>query len=294
MVGGKNRLAALACFIVPALFCMAAVCQHPGTPNNHKPDAASAHRTLLWNDEFDGSSGSMPDPKKWLIVQNGSGFGNGELETYTERSTNLHEQNGHLVITARKETFTGKDGLARDYTSARIETQGRFELKYGRVEARIKLPKGKGIWPAIWLLGNDFKEVGWPLCGEIDMMENVGIEPSTVHGSLHGPGYSGGNPLTGTFTLPGQARFSDDYHLFAIDWSPREIRFYVDGHLYETQSADSLPPGKRWVFDHPFYIVLNVAVGGFWPGNPDATTHFPARMLVDYVRVYKLDEQLTH
>jgi beta-glucanase (GH16 family) len=164
-------------------------------------------------------------------------------------------------------------------------------MKYGRIEARIKLPKGQGLWPAFWLLGSDFSHLGWPACGEIDIMENIGSEPSKVHGSLHGPGYSGGHPLSGVFTLPDQTRFGDDYHVFAIEWEPRAIRFYVDGTLYETQTPDNVPAGERWVFDHPFYLVLNVAVGGYWPGNPDATTKFPESMLVDYVRVYRLGDE---
>jgi beta-glucanase (GH16 family) len=139
------------------------------------------------------------------------------------------------------------------------------------------------------MLGANYEQIGWPACGEIDIMENVGFEPSKVHGSLHGPGYSGGSPLTGVYSLPDQSHFSDDYHVFAIEWEPRVIRFYVDGTLFETQSADSVPAG-HWAFDHSFFLVLNVAVGGYWPGNPDATTELPQSMLVDWVRVYKIGE----
>lgn len=287
MIRFKDCVEGLALSLTAALLIPAAISQSPGTHKAANADDAATHRTLLWSDEFNGPNGSAPDATKWKAVNNDSGYGNHELEYYTDRPSNVREENGNLVITARKETFTGKDGQQRNYTSARVESEGRFELKYGRVEARIKLPRGQGIWPAFWMLGSNFKSVGWPACGEIDIMENVGFEPSTVHGSLHGPGYSGGNPLAGIFTLPDQKRFSDSYHLFAIEWSPKKIRFYVDDHLFETQSADSLPPGKRWAFDHPFFIVLNVAVGGYWPGNPDATTPFPERMLVDYVRVYR-------
>jgi beta-glucanase (GH16 family) len=261
----------------------------PTKPQN--PDSAGKDRTLIWSDEFNGPDGAMPDPAKWAVVSNGSGYGNNELEYYTDRPSNLHEENGKLVITARKEAYAGHDGIARDYTSGRIQSQGRFELKYGRIEARIKLPKGQGIWPAFWLLGTDFDQIGWPACGEIDIMENVGFEPSRVHGSLHGPGYSGGHPLTGAYTLPNKDRFSDGFHVFAIEWEPQTVRFYVDDVLYETQTADHLPPGTHWAFDHPFFVVLNVAVGGYWPGNPDATTPFPATMQVDYVRVYRLGEE---
>jgi beta-glucanase (GH16 family) len=251
-------------------------------------DAYSSARTLIWNDEFNGPDGSRPDPAKWVVVTNDSGYGNNELEYYTDHPANVHEQNGSLVITARREPLVGSDGQKRSYTSGRIESRGRFEFKFGRVEARIKLPKDQGIWPAFWMLGSDIDRIGWPACGEIDIMENVGFEPSRVHGSLHGPGYSGGNPLTGVYTLPDQGRFSDDYHVFAVEWEPRAIRFYVDDVLYETQTPDNLPAGQHWVFDHPFFVVLNVAVGGYWPGNPDDTTKFPQSMLVDYVRVYRL------
>lgn len=276
--------------LAAALCLPQAICQSSNIQTARKADTAQTSRTLLWSDEFNGPNGSMPDPKKWVAVNNDSGYGNRELEYYTDRSANLHEENGNLIITARKETFTGKDGQTRAYTSGRIETRGLFNVKYGRIEARIKVPSGKGFWPAFWLLGSDFGKIGWPDCGEIDVMENVGFEPSTVHGSLHGPGYSGSNPLSGIYTLPGKQRFSAGFHVFAIEWEPKEIRFYVDGHLYETQKASDLPAGKHWAFDHPFYIVLNLAVGGYWPGNPDATTHFPASMLVDYVRVYRLNE----
>jgi beta-glucanase (GH16 family) len=256
-------------------------------------DHVGSKWTLVWNDEFDGPDGSMPDPNKWSIVRDGSGSGNQELEYYTGQPSNLHIEGGKLVITARKESFTGADGIVRDYTSARLETAGHFQQEYGRVEARIKIPKGQGIWPAFWMLGSDYSSVGWPACGEIDIMENVGFEPEKTHGTLHGPGYSGNNPLTGTYTLPNHEAMSDDFHVFAVEWAPEVVRFYVDGHLFETRTVDSIPSGKRWVFDHPFYILLNVAVGGAWPGNPDGATPFPATMLVDYVRVYSLQPAKT-
>ena len=268
--------------------CAALRSAEPGKPQSG--DASAKALTLVWSDEFNGPNGSAPDPAKWTAVTNDSGYGNRELEFYTPRSQNVHLQNGSLVITARREETTGPDGQPRNYTSARLESRGLFDLKYGRVEARIKLPKGQGIWPAFWMLGTNFDQVGWPACGEVDIMENVGYEPAKVHGSLHGPGYSGGNPLTGVYTLPDPARFSDDYHVFAIEWEPRVIRFYVDGILYETQTADRVAAG-HWAFDHSFYLVLNVAVGGYWPGNPDATTEFPQSMWVDWVRVYKMGEE---
>jgi beta-glucanase (GH16 family) len=268
-----------------------AIAAHAGGPKKSGAESAEKARTLIWSDEFNGPDGSMPDPAKWAVITNGSGYGNRELEYYTGRATNIHEQSGNLVINARRESFTGPDGLARNYTSARIESQGRFELKYGRIEARIKIPQGQGIWPAFWMLGSDYDRIGWPACGEMDIMENVGFEPSRIHGSLHGPGYSGGHPLSGFYTLPNQGRFSDGFHVFAIEWEPGTVRFYVDDLLYETQTADNVPAGTHWAFDHPFFLVLNVAVGGYWPGDPDASTPFPATMLVDYVRVYRMGEE---
>jgi beta-glucanase (GH16 family) len=273
------------------LIVLPASAQASGPKPVRKADLDRGARTLVWSDEFNSAGSSVPDPSKWKIVTNGSGFGNQELEYYTGRATNIREQNGHLIITARKENYTGHDGTSRNYTSARIESQGLFELKYGRIEARIKVPRGRGVWPAFWMLGSDYNAIGWPACGEVDIMENVGSEPSRIHGSLHGPGYSGGNPLTGVFDLPNRERFSDDYHVFAVEWEPQTMRFYVDNVLYETQNAGNLSPGKTWAFDHPFFLVLNVAVGGYWPGSPDATTQFPTSMLVDYVRVYRLGDQ---
>jgi len=215
----------------------------------------------------------------------GGGWSNHELESYTNRAPNAHVQNGNLVITAKKEIYKGTDGITRQYTSARLKTLGLFEQKYGRLEARIKIPRGQGVWPAFWMLGNNIGTVDWPDCGEIDIMENVGKEPDKVYGTIHGPGYWGGNGLGGSYTLP-SGKFADNFHVFAVEWEPSTVRFYVDGNLYETRTPADLPAGKAWVFDHPFFILLNVAVGGDWPGSPDRTTIFPQQMLVDYVKVY--------
>ena len=268
--------------------------------------------TLVWSDEFDGPDGSAPDPKKWTYDIGGNGWGNHELEYYTNRPRNVSIRNGNLVITAVKEKYSGpgeaprtatKDASAgqaadktaasvevtRHYTSARLKTQGLFSQAYGRFEARIKIPYGHGMWPAFWMLGDDIEKLGWPRCGEIDIMENIGKEPSKVHGSLHGPGPSdtvpGTDDLTATYTLP-HGRFADTFHVFAAEWEPKTIRFYVDGQLYGTGTPADLPHGTGWTFDHPFFLLLNLAVGGNWPGSPDASTHFPQQMLVDYVRVY--------
>jgi beta-glucanase (GH16 family) len=237
---------------------------------------------LVFSDEFNGPKGTAVDTSKWTLINKGDGFGNNELEFYTNRTDNSAlDGDGSLVITAKKESYMG-----RDYTSARLESKGKFERAYGRVEARLKLPRGQGIWPAFWMLGNDISSAPWPNCGEIDIMENIGKEPSIVHGSLHGPGYSGGNPLGAAYTLPNGEKFADAFHVFAVEWETDVIRFYIDDHLYETRTPKDVPANGRWVYDHPFLLLLNVAVGGQWPGSPDGTTVFPQTMLVDYVRVY--------
>jgi beta-glucanase (GH16 family) len=242
---------------------------------------------LTWSDDFNGAAGSVPDASKWTHEVGGGGFGNNELQTYTARPENVScDGRGNLVIRAIKETLTGPDGIAREYTSGRIITKGKFSQRYGRFEARMKIPAGQGIWPAFWMMGDNIDEVGWPACGEIDIMENIGREPGIVYGSLHAPDYNGGNSFTAGFMLPERARFADDFHVFAVEWEPDCIRFYVDGILYYTKTAASMAP-KRWNFDRPFFILLNVAVGGSWPGSPDATSTYPQEMLVDYVRVYQ-------
>lgn len=256
-------------------------------PSGNFPAGKAKHAwKLVWSDEFNAPDGSAPDPKKWHLEVSGRGFGNQELEYYTDRAKNVHIAKGNLVITALAEDFTGPDNVTRHYTSARLHTAGLFEQKYGRFEARIHIPRGQGMWPAFWMLGADAQTNKWPNNGEIDIMENIGREPAKIHGSLHGPGYSGGSPLTGAYSLA-KGEFADGFHIFAVEWTPEAISFFVDGKLYETQTPDSLGGGKHWVFDHPFYLLLNLAVGGNWPGSPDATTKFPQTMLVDYVRVYQ-------
>ncbi len=245
--------------------------------------------TLVWSDEFSGADGSGVDTTKWTALTGGDGWGNQEREYYTQDLANAQIQGGNLVITA---TTAGASAHTCwygqcQYTSARLQTLGNFEQTYGRFEARMKIPRGQGLWPAFWMLGNDIGTAGWPTCGEIDIMENIGKEPGTVHGSMHGPGYSGGNPLTASYVLPGGAKLADDFHLYAVEWETGVVRFYIDTTLYETRTPADVPAGKKWVYDHPFFMLLNVAVGGGWPGDPDGTTVFPQTMLVDYVRVYQ-------
>jgi len=241
----------------------------------------------VWSDEFDGPTGSAVDLSKWSFDIGGNGWGNNELETYTSRTANSELVGGQLAIRALKETFAGPDKITRNYTSARLLTKNKFSQAYGRFEARIKISYGQGIWPAFWMLGDNIDTVHWPTCGEIDIMENIGKEPSRIHGTLHGPGYSAGSGITAPYALPNGQKFSDDFHTFAVEWEPKVIRFYVDGVLYKKRTPADLPAGRSWVFDRPFFIILNVAVGGSWPGNPDTTTIFPQQMLVDYVRVYQ-------
>jgi beta-glucanase (GH16 family) len=274
---GLTRTLTRACFILLAARTTL-VAQSLETPN--------PNWRLTWSDEFNGPNGSSPDPAKWVYETGGNGFGNNELETYTNRPVNAHQEDGHLVITARKEDLTGPDGIPRHYTSARLNTKGLFSQAYGRFEARIQLPAGKGIWPAFWLLGDDIDTNPWPKCGEIDIMENIG-NPTEVHSTLHGPGYSGAHPITAKFTLPTGEAINTAFHLYSVEWTPNDIKFFVDDHLITHRTPADLPPGTHWAFDHPFFIILNLATGGAWPGNPDETTTFPQKMLIDYVRVYQ-------
>jgi beta-glucanase (GH16 family) len=243
-----------------------------------------------WSDEFNEPAGTKPVPTKWGYKLGGDGFGNGERQLYTDSARNAAtDGDGNLVITAIKETPPGSSCWygACQYTSARLRNANLFSQQYGRFEARIKIPAGKGIWPAFWMIGDDPKDVGWPERGEIDVMEIVGHEPGRVHGSLHGPGYSGASPVTKSYALPSGQSFADGYHTFAVEWEPDVVRFYADDQNYETRTPADLPPGTRWVYDHPFSIIMNLAVGGQWPGDPDASTTFPAQMKIDRVRVFQ-------
>jgi beta-glucanase (GH16 family) len=267
---------------VAAMITLAA-CTSPG-------GALTPDWTLVWSDEFDGPAGAPVDTAKWVADTGGHGWGNQERQYYTLPGMNASlDGSGRLVITARAEPSDSPYrcwyGVCR-FTSARLKTKGRFEPTYGRVEARIRIPRTQGIWPAFWMLGGDIDQVGWPESGEIDVMENIGREPAIVHGTIHGPGYSGGSGIGGSYTLTAGS-FADDYHVFAVEWMPNEIRWLVDGNEYRRITPAALPAGTRWVFNHPFFILLNVAVGGAWPGEPDASTVVPQQMLVDYVRVYR-------
>jgi len=239
---------------------------------------------LVWHDEFDGNSLKT---SKWQLEVNARGGGNNELQYYTARPENASVTNGVLAIQALRETFSGPEG-ARNYTSARLNTRNRGDWKYGRFDIRASLPVGKGIWPAIWMLPSDRQYGGWPNGGEIDIMELVGHEPARVHGTLHYGDDTKGHLFRGdSFTLP-SGGFSHGFHTFRLDWEPGEFRWYVDDKLYQTQKSwhtrGHLFPAP---FDQSFHLILNLAVGGNWPGNPDKTTNLPQQFLIDYVRVYQ-------
>ena len=266
--------------VVVAIFA-AAACTGRATPSAKTP---------IWRDEFDGPAGASFDRAKWAADTGGKGWGNQEREFYTTRAENVSmDGKGHLVITALAEpassTYQCWYGKCL-YSSTRLKTKGLFAQTYGRFEARIRIPRGQGLWPAFWMLGDDINAVGWPQSGEIDIMENIGREPAIAHGTLHGPGYSGAQGISRADTLSSGA-YADDFHIYAVEWRPNEIKWFVDGRQYHRMTPADLPPGTKWVFDHPFFLLLNVAVGGGWPRDPDATTIFPQQMVVDYVRVYR-------
>ena len=240
---------------------------------------------MIWADEFDRPNGSGPDPEKWSFNTGGGGWGNGERQYYTDRLENASIEDGTLMICAREEE---EHHRGYRYTSARLVTKGKGDWTYGRIEVRARLPYGQGIWPAIWMLPSHMEYGGWPMGGEIDIMEMLGQNPTRVYGTLH---Y--GNPHTHTghyYNLRGGGTFADGFHVFALEWEPGEIRWYVDGYHYQTQTQwftskrDTEYPAP---FDRPFHLLLNVAVGGHWPGSPDETTVFPQCMVLDYVRVYQ-------
>jgi beta-glucanase (GH16 family) len=239
---------------------------------------------LVWSDEFDGA---RLDYNKWAVEENAHGGGNGEEQFFVDRPENVRVENGNLIIEARKERFESS-GQLRQYTSGRIRTKYRADWKYGRVEVRAKLPTGRGLWPAIWMLPTQDHYGGWAASGEIDIMELIGHEPNTVHGTLHYGSQWPHNVHTGKPFVLASGTFAGDFHVFALEWEQGVIRWSVDGALYQTQTewrSDGGPfPAP---FDQPFYLILNVSVGGQWPGPPDAETVFPQRMLVDYIRVFQ-------
>lgn len=238
-------------------------------------------KSMVWSDEFNQTSLDM---NSWNYETGGYWFNN-EIQYYRGGTANTALQNGKLVITAKRETYQN-----REHTSARLTTEGKVEYKYGRIDVRAKLTKGQGIWPAIWMLGDDMSSVGWPACGELDMMELLGHEPHKIHGSInYGPqGNSWAHTKTTSYSLPvSEGDFSDKYHVFSVLWEENSIKYYVDDNLYATYNPNNIAGGQAWRFNHPFFFILNIAVGGDWPGNPDPTTIFPQQMLIDYIRIFQ-------
>ncbi|MFR0357459.1 lectin [Streptomyces sediminimaris] len=269
-----------------ALSAVLAASAATGAAHAEAPDAsptATAAAAVAFSDTFDGPAGAPVDASKWQ-TETGDNVNNHERQYYTAGTHNAAlDGQGHLVITARKENPANYQcwyGTCQ-YTSARLNTAGKFNAQYGHVEARMKIPRGQGMWPAFWMLGTP---VNWPDSGEIDVMENVGYEPSTVHGTIHGPGYSGSGGIGAPYTLPGGQAFADAFHTFAVDWAPDSLTWSVDGHVYQHRTPADLG-GKTWVFNKPFFLILNLAVGGYWPGDPDNTTSFPQQLVVDSVSV---------
>jgi beta-glucanase (GH16 family) len=262
--------------------------------NDRAAASAPAQWKLAWSDEFNGRPGAAPNARVWGreigdgVAIGNPGWGNDELEYYTDSTANAAtDGRGNLAITAK-----AADGTLQcyygpcKYTSARLLTKNRFEIAYGRVEARIKVPRGAGLWPAFWMLGSDIDEVPWPKTGEIDIMENVGRLPNQVFGTLHGPGYSGGQSYGRSIDLGKPV--ADDFHTFAVEWQPNKVTWLLDGAPYFTATPnDAFLQGKQWVYNHPFFMLLNVAVGGNFGGAVGADTTFPQQMLVDYVRLYQ-------
>ncbi len=276
MIRTRRRLRQAA---LNALCALALLALNSGCNQNASP--TKVNWTLAWQDEFTGPAGQSPDATHWSY-DIGTDWGNAQLEYDTARPENVAlDGNGNLAITALQESYQG-----RDYTSGRINTRGHFEQSAGKFEARMKLPRGQGLWPAFWLLGSNIATVPWPGCGEVDIMEYRGQEPSLLHGSLHGPGYSGGNAVTRSYTVPGTT-LDGGFHLYAVEWTSSSISWSVDNHVFFSASPRSLPGGATWVFDHPFFVILDLAVGGGFVGSPDANTTFPQQLLVDYVRVYR-------
>ncbi len=275
------------CFLLLALVVIslglisAATAQEQPTPEatpeaEVTPIAVPEGWALAWHDEFDGKT---IDDENWTYDLGGGGWGNGEAQYYTDRSENARLEDGMLVIEARQERYE-----EAYYTSARLKTQGLQKFQYGRIESRLRVPAGRGLWPAFWMLGSNFEEVGWPDCGEIDIMEYIGREPDLILGTIHGPGYSG---ALGLSTWHRQDYdIADDFHTYAIEWDEEQITWFYDGVEYSTYTRSDV--GEReWVFDQPFFIILNLALGGQLPGPIGLDTVFPAQYLVDYVRVFQ-------
>lgn len=270
-------------FIIKSVALVALfACKGPDVTVPISRTASSAVRKLVWADEFDRPG--LPDSTKWAYEVGGNGWGNNEQQFYTSRrAENARVEDGNLIIEARKEAYQGKN-----YTSARLLTQGKTAWMYGRIEARAKLPKGVGTWPAVWMLGKNISTVGWPRGGEIDIMEHVGFDEGVVHGTVHTEAYNH-NKKTQKGNQLNVKNVTTDFHLYAIEWSTDRIDFFVDDQkFYTVQKSELGGTEAQWPFDQPYYLLLNVAVGGNWGGQKGVDeTIWPQRMEVDYVRVYQ-------
>jgi beta-glucanase (GH16 family) len=273
--------AVLGCAVLVAQFLMTAAEPSASTPRH---SAAALH--LIWSERFNGPAGARPNPHRWNFDIGGGVWGNDELEYYTARRANAKlDGHGHLVITARAEPYTGGDGVPRSYTSARLQTFHKFQFEYGLMEARIKVPAAPGLRPAFWMLGAEaYKPHGWPGSGEIDAMEVLGSEPDVVKGTLHGPWpwapHGVGSSLRSSTSL------AASFHVYGVEWAPNRISFMLDGSVYETVTPADLSSGAAWPFQHPFILLLDVAVGGVATGIPQPST-LPAKMIVDWIRVWQ-------
>ena len=263
----------------PAATAVPATETPTAVPPTSTPIAVPDGWTLVWNDEFDGDT---INASNWTYDLGGGGWGNGEAQIYTDLPENARVENGLLIIEARKET--NENGGA-NFTSARLKTQGLQTFQYGYIEARIKVPAGKGLWPAFWMLGSNFPQVGWPDSGEIDIMEYVGRETDFIIGTMHGPGYAGAVGLSKWNRQ--EFNIADDFHTYAVEWDANQISWYFDGEKYSTYTREDVGPTREWVFDQPFFLILNLAIGGTLGGLVVPETPFPAQYQVDYVRVYQ-------
>jgi len=276
----RRLLPYLLLFFVSSLFIIST-----SFGNDYNP--LSGYR-LLFADEFNAPAGEVPNPRHWGHDVGGHGWGNNELQYYSKNPQNAyHDGQGHLVIALRNEPHLAQFRNGKRYSSARLTTNDRFEIQHGLIEARLKVPSGQGLWPAFWMLGADFPKTPWPACGEIDIMEHVGNDPTRMHTNIHGPNFSGNNGLGQGVTLPNSEPFANAYHTVALKWEPYELTWYLDGQKMRTlRRNDIQSPSKPWVFNKPFFLLLNLATGGEWAGEPDASTVFPAFFMIDYVRVY--------
>lgn len=290
----KNRGAWRACGVVLVALSLVGCSPSPSptrskqpVPSNPAPSPETSS-TLLWSDEFEGAEGAPPNPENWTYETGGGGWGNEELQYYTDTTDNASlDGDGNLVITARQIDPASTDLQCWygpcTHTSARLITQYKQEFQYGRIESRLRVPEGSGIWPALWMLGTDITEVGWPQTGEIDIMEFVGRTPHEIFGTLHGPGYNGGQAFSGVHDIGGPV--PNQWHEFTLEWSPELIVWSVDGTEFHHASPTDLAP-NQWVFEHPFFLLTNVAVGGNFGGALGEDFSFPQALTIDYIRVY--------